>query len=625
MRRKLLTYSVTLLLSSLLISCINNNPRSNLHESQVVPSAEQEVAMKHALVAQDIKVTEELCRSSCQLDLQALLTESKPTLTDWQQKHPHIQYMIWEQLSNPQNKPQTIGQLKGDAVTASKPFIDEAKKQLSASTSKSYMSKEFKVGDSSYFVLGERSQETQLQVIAVVNQRILTKVADHQHKNMRLEPFPNTNRVHMKTVESGTHLPKRVVTPEDNEGTSHYETHEVVVKFHRRPTKSELNQILKETDGKITQHVNGTYVFKSRRIVAKDLVKYFHKWNVAYAEPHFFYVTNTLHYNRPQIRQTDESVYFGPPYPYRPVQGQGSSMPAANTPALIEPNDVLYDRYQWNLKQIGSEAGWQAERGGNNTTIVAVIDTGVDLTHPDLQAHLINGYNLVDPTTTPNDDVGHGTHVSGVVGAVVNNRLGVAGMVWNNSLMPIKALDQTGAGSTYTVAQGIIWAVDHGAKVINMSLGNYAPSEFLHDAIKYAYERDVVLVAASGNDNTGRPSYPAYYPEVFAVAATDINRNRAPFSNYGDYVDVAAPGVSIASTYPPHQYAALSGTSMASPHVAALAAMIRSINPALHNIEVMDMIRSTAQDLGVAGRDPLYGHGIIDVAKAVRAAQMSVK
>jgi subtilisin family serine protease len=173
------------------------------------------------------------------------------------------------------------------------------------------------------------------------------------------------------------------------------------------------------------------------------------------------------------------------------------------------------------------------------------------------------------------------------------------------------------------VAQGIIWAADHGAKVINMSLGNYADANFLHDAIKYAYDKDVVLIAASGNDNTEKPGYPAAYPEVFAVAAIDSKKSKASFSNYGEYIDVAAPGVSIASTYPKNQYAALSGTSMASPHVTALAALIRSVNPLLKNTEVMDIMRQTATDLGPEGKDNYFGHGQIDVVKALKAAEQS--
>ncbi len=158
--------------------------------------------------------------------------------------------------------------------------------------------------------------------------------------------------------------------------------------------------------------------------------------------------------------------------------------------------------------------------------IIAVLDTGVQSNHPDLKGKLIEGINIVNEETDPDDDVGHGTHVSGIIGASVNNGEGVAGLSWYNKIMPVKVLDSSGAGSTYSVAQGIIWAADHGAKVINMSLGNYAQAEFLHDAIKYAYDRDVVMIAASGNDNTDRPGYPAAYPEVFAVAATDAIRRR---------------------------------------------------------------------------------------------------
>lgn len=228
---------------------------------------------------------------------------------------------------------------------------------------------------------------------------------------------------------------------------------------------------------------------------------------------------------------------------------------------------------------------------------------------------------MVNPSEKPYDDVGHGTHVAGIISALVNNGEGVAGMTWYNKVMPIKVLDQSGSGTTYSVAEGIIWAADHGAKVINLSLGNYAQAEFLHDAIKYAYDKDVVLVAATGNDNTERPGYPAAYPEVFAVSATDSSMHRASFSNYGDYVDVMAPGASIASTYPGNQYAALSGTSMASPHVSALAALIRSINPDLTNKEVMELMRSSVIDLGTPGHDKYFGYGQIDVYKALKAAQ----
>jgi subtilisin family serine protease len=331
---------------------------------------------------------------------------------------------------------------------------------------------------------------------------------------------------------------------------------------------------------------------------------YFQKWNVEYAEPHFLYLTNTL---VPLSRQEKNPA----PAP----------APAASQENLtITPNDSLYRRYQWNLPLIETELGWDINKGSDNV-IVAVVDTGVDVNHPDLKDQIVEGINVVNTGALPLDDVGHGTHVAGVIGAIVNNNLGVAGMSWYNRVMPVKVLDQSGAGSTYAVAQGIIWATDHGAKVINMSLGNYADANFLHDAIRYAYDHDVVMIAASGNDNTDRPGFPAAYPEVFAVAAADANKNKASFSNYGDYIDVAAPGVSIASTYPNNQYAALSGTSMASPHVTALAALIRSTNPSLKNTEVMQLMRDTAQDVGPKGKDNYFGYGLIDVAAALKSAK----
>jgi subtilisin family serine protease len=325
----------------------------------------------------------------------------------------------------------------------------------------------------------------------------------------------------------------------------------------------------------------------------KQMIRYFtDKWNPVYVEPHYLYLTNS------------------------------KTASARTGPAPIIPNDALYSQYQWNLPSIKTEKGWNISKGDNHV-IVAVVDTGVQLDHPDLQGRLVDGINIMDKKVPPEDDVGHGTHVAGIIAASVNNGEGVAGVSWFNKVMPVKALDSTGAGSTYSVAEGIIWATDHGAKVINMSLGNYASAQFLHDAIRYAYDRDVVLIAASGNDNTARPGYPAAYPEVFAVAATDAKSHKASFSNYGSYIDVAAPGETIPSTYPGNQYAALSGTSMASPHAAALAALIRSVNPSLSNEEVMQMMRRSATDLGEKGKDDYFGYGQIDMLRSLEAADQT--
>jgi type VII secretion-associated serine protease mycosin len=442
-----------------------------------------------------------------------------------------------------------------------------------------YQSPKIGEGEQQYIVMGEPSENGHSSLVGVIHQDILHKVAIDQRKNLRIVPYPSDKRWKIESVDSNTLKDVKVDHPEDNEGTSHYHVNQIVVKFRKEPTEAELAQIRSEIGATDVRKLGYTYVFESKTIEAKQLMSYFQKWDVAFAEPHFLYMTN-------------ESV---------------------------EPNDLLYAKYQWNLPAIETVPGWDVTRGSEDV-VVAVIDTGVDTNHPDLEGRTIEGINIVSQQSKPLDDVGHGTHVAGIISALVNNREGVAGISWYNKIMPVKVLDETGAGTTYSVAQGIIWAADHGAKVINMSLGNYADAQFLHDAIRYAYDKDVVLIAASGNDNTERPGYPAAYPEVFAVAATDSKQQKASFSNYGDYIDVAAPGVNIASTYPDNHYAALSGTSMASPHVTALAALIRSANPLLKNTEVMDIMRQTAIDLGDRGKDKYYGYGQIDIVKAVSQA-----
>jgi subtilisin family serine protease len=351
-----------------------------------------------------------------------------------------------------------------------------------------------------------------------------------------------------------------------------------------------LLQLRKELDLSVVRHAGKTYVFRSKKHETKHLKAYFlRKWNPVYVEPHYLYLTNS-------------------------VDGAFTS----NGSPFV-PNDTLYSEYQWNMPEIAAPNGWNVTKASKDV-IVAVVDTGVQSDHPDLKGRLIKGMNIVNPSSPPEDDVGHGTHVAGIIAAIVNNNEGVAGMTLYTKIMPVKVLDSSGAGSTYSVAQGIIWATDHGAHIINMSLGNYTDAQFLHDALKYAHDHGVVLVAASGNDNTDRPGYPAAYPEVFAVAATDQTEGRAQYSNYGDYIDVAAPGTSIPSTYPGSRYAALSGTSMASPHVAALASLVRAANSQLTNEEIMELLRRTARDLGKAGKDNDFGYGQIDVKSALQSA-----
>jgi type VII secretion-associated serine protease mycosin len=410
---------------------------------------------------------------------------------------------------------------------------------------------------------------------------------------MRLIPYPQEGRYRIESVVPGSNAETTVRTGEDNGNASHYSVDEIVVKFRKPLSDKELLRLRKELKLTVVRHTRNTYVFRSGKHQTKDLKAYFVKhWKPLYAEPHYLYLTND--------------------------RGALGGMDNGSVSAIV-PNDTLYAEYQWNLPEIATETGWNVSKGSPDI-VVAVLDTGVQSDHPDLKGRLVKGVNIVDPSAEPEDDVGHGTHVAGIIAAEVNNGEGVAGMTWYTKIMPVKVLDSSGAGSTYSVAEGIIWATDNGAHVINMSLGNYAQAEFLHDAIKYAHDHGVVLVAASGNDNTDRPGFPAAYPEVIAVSATDPDEARAEYSNYGDYIDVAAPGTSIPSTYPGSRYAALSGTSMASPHVAALASLVRSADPNLGNEEVMELLRRTARDLGARGKDNEYGYGQIDVMAALQSA-----
>ncbi|MBO9129138.1 S8 family peptidase [Bacillus sp. 165] len=358
---------------------------------------------------------------------------------------------------------------------------------------------------------------------------------------------------------------------------SHYYTDKVIVHFKDPLNKQEMAQVIREIDGKLIQSMDSTYVFKSSSKSATEMTEYFKKKDsVEFAEPEFLLMQN-------------------------------------------EVNDELYNKYQWNLPAIETEAGWNITRGAKNVKI-AVIDSGVDLNHPDLARRLTNGYNAISKNNNANDDNGHGSHVAGIIASETNNRTGIAGITWYNPIIPVKVLNSEGVGSAFDIAEGIRWAVDNGANVINLSLGNYQPSAVMEEAINYAFGKDVVIIVAAGNDNSGQPSYPAAYPEVLSVSAVGWDKNRASFSNYGEHIDVAAPGVDIASTYVNGQYASLSGTSMAAPHVTALAGLIRSVNPSLKNTEVMDIITRTTMEAGQPGHDPYYGSGVIDIVKALELA-----
>lgn len=285
---------------------------------------------------------------------------------------------------------------------------------------------------------------------------------------------------------------------------------------------------------------------------------------------------------------------------------------------FVTPNDSYWSS-QWGMTKIEAPAAWDIATGSSSVTI-AILDTGVDLLHPDLSGKLASGYDFANDDSNPQDDHGHGTHVAGIAAARTNNGTGVAGLSWDAKIMPVKVLNDRGSGEYEDVANGIIYAVNNGAGIINLSLGGSAYSSVLKDAVKYAHDLGCVIAAAAGNNNSS-VSYPARYPEVIAVAATDSNDQRASFSNYGPEIDIAAPGVNIRSTHwwGSSTYGWLSGTSQASPHVAGLAALVWSVNPGLNNTQVESIIKQTADDLGAAGRDNYYGFGRINARRALKA------
>ena len=276
----------------------------------------------------------------------------------------------------------------------------------------------------------------------------------------------------------------------------------------------------------------------------------------------------------------------------------------------------------WGADRGDAELGWP---GGNTAdpVKVAVVDTGISKDHPDLQVQ--GGYNAINPTKSWNDDNGHGSHVAGIV-AAFNNSIGVVGVGPAVDLLAIKVLSRSGSGFLSDVIEGIQWAMNNGAQVINLSLGSSSGSQAMHDAVAAAHNAGVVVVAAAGNSG-GAVIYPAAYPEVIAVSATDSNNFLASFSSFGPEVDLAAPGVGILSTYKGTGYATFSGTSMAAPHVTGAAALVLNTPVGTYDAdgdglwnpsEVQKKLQDRATDLGNLGFDNLYGWGLVNAYNAVQ-------
>lgn len=279
--------------------------------------------------------------------------------------------------------------------------------------------------------------------------------------------------------------------------------------------------------------------------------------------------------------------------------------------SFATPNDTLWHE-QWGPLVVDGPEAWNATMG-SPSIVVAVLDTGVDGTHPDLQSALVGGYDFVNGDADPADDQGHGTAAAGVIAARTNNGAGQAGICWRCSLMPVKVLDANGSGSTSLVAAGIVWAVDHGARVISLSLGGEDSTQTMADAVAYAVGKGAVVIASAGNSGNSNLNYPAAYEGVIAVAGTTQADQLYSWSNFGSWVHVAAPGCNVAP-YLNGDYVNFCGTSSAGPIVAGIAGLALSARPGATRAEVENALTISAAPLGSAVR-----YGRVSASRTLQA------
>jgi len=283
--------------------------------------------------------------------------------------------------------------------------------------------------------------------------------------------------------------------------------------------------------------------------------------------------------------------------------------------AAVYINDPLLAE-QWGWYRIDADRAYESGVSGSGV-IVAVLDSGVNSSHPDLSGKIIEGWNYVDNNDDVMDEDGHGTMVAGIIAAMANNSIGIAGVASNVSIMPLKVLSSSG-GSWTDLDKAILKAAHSGARIITMSLGGeYSrPSMAIEAAINHAYQDGCLLVAAAGNDNNSEPFYPAACENVIAVAAIDQVSIKAAFSNYGEYIDFCAPGVNILTTSKDGNYVYGSGTSFAAPFVTGVICLMVSQYPQLTNEQVITTLRAEAEDLGEMGWDQYYGWGLVNAYAA---------
>ena len=288
-------------------------------------------------------------------------------------------------------------------------------------------------------------------------------------------------------------------------------------------------------------------------------------------------------------------------------------------PAEMTPNDPSYGS-QWHLPMIQTPAAWSTTSGTPNVTI-AIIDTGVDPIHPDLQSKLVPGWNFYDNNADSSDVYGHGTAVAGSAAASSNNGLGVASVAWGCQIMPIRISDPSGFGSLSAMANALTWAADHGARVANISY-QVTESSTVQSAAQYFQSKGGVVTIAAGNDASFATA--SDNPYVLTVGATTSADALAAFSTRGNNLDIAAPGLNIQTTSRGSGYSSWSGTSFSAPIAAGVAALVISANPVLRGAQVQNVLKQSADDLGSTGWDSSYGWGRLNAARAVDLAMRTV-
>ena len=279
------------------------------------------------------------------------------------------------------------------------------------------------------------------------------------------------------------------------------------------------------------------------------------------------------------------------------------------------PNDANYKNQSNAMNLINAPAGWAIANGGG--PLVAIIDSGMAV-HPDLPTPR-SSYSAVAGLSPNNDTLGHGSRVAGIIGAIGNNKIGIAGVNWSANIMAVKVDTSTGSMSGANVAKGITWAADNGARVINISVGFITDSATIRNAINYAYNKGCAIFAATGNSGKATVDWPARYDNVFGVGSSSDGRTRYSASNYGDGLDVVAPGASLNTTTHTSAYVNVTGTSFATPQAAALASLIWAVNPGLTNAQVYDLIRKGASGGGKLINSEI-GYGIINIGKTLELA-----